>query len=554
MALTLASCDNDQDLIYTSGPLAPELGSATTDIVLDRNHLDALVLSLYWNEDGKLSLSDPDASLPASSVTNTIQLSATPEFSQIVEDIVPLGSYGRQYTCSQLNSYLSRLGYEGGVKAPLYVRLKRSIAANVEGHYSEPLVINVTPYYIDMTVGYVIDPNWADTGMTLYSAESNGIYTGFMGVSGWYNWYLREGNDVVWGNLGVDGKSFYAASDDSRWNFWFPGDDGCYYTTVNTAEGWWSALHIDNLTISGDISGEMTYAKSSNQWSLAVNLPSAGTVTITLSGQGTLYDTATTANGPGVPQTIGFGGDASHLTFGSQASAVTVDLPAGETTLLVTLSNPMAWTVGAGEAAPEPEIDTHLYFSGLVTWDGFDDYLTLYDESSLSYGGAHWIDSEWGYRVYPATEWNPAYKGADDATPEAGSLVLAESEGNVPAPAKGLYVMDFSMKNLTYSLVAVTDVTFAGLNDNWAETPMTQSAENPEVFTAEFVKEKETPWGVKVLINHDWGLFFGGGNGTLMLGRSDATGGFDGDNDLETGKTYILTVDLGRQTYSYTLK
>ena len=39
------------------------------------------------------------------------------------------------------------------------------------------------------------------------------------------------------------------------------------------------------------------------------------------------------------------------------------------------------------------------YFSGLVTWDGFDDYLTLYDKSSQSFGGAHWIDSEWGYRV-----------------------------------------------------------------------------------------------------------------------------------------------------------
>ena len=114
--------------------------------------------------------------------------------------------------------------------------------------------------------------------------------------------------------------------------------------------------------------------------------------------------------------------------------------------------------------------------------------------------------------------------------------------------------MDFDMKNLTYQLTAVESVTFAGLNDNWAETKMTQSAENPEIFTAEFVKEKETPWGVKVLINHDWSLFFGGGNGVLMLGHSDSTTGFDGDNDLTVGETYILKVDLGKQTYSYSLK
>ena len=83
---------------------------------------------------------------------------------------------------------------------------------------------------------------------------------------------------------------------------------------------------------------------------------------------------------------------------------------------------------------------------------------------------------------------------------------------------------------------------------------MTQSTENPEIFTAEFVKQKETPWGVKVLVNGNWGLFFGGGNGTLLLGHSDATTGFDGDNDLTVGETYILTVDLGKQTYSYSLK
>lgn len=83
---------------------------------------------------------------------------------------------------------------------------------------------------------------------------------------------------------------------------------------------------------------------------------------------------------------------------------------------------------------------------------------------------------------------------------------------------------------------------------------MTQSADNPEVFTAEFEKRQETPWGVKVLINGDWSLFFGGGGGLLKLGHSDATTGFDGDNDLTVGQTYILTVDLGKQTYSYSLK
>ena len=214
----------------------------------------------------------------------------------------------------------------------------------------------------------------------------------------------------------------------------------------------------------------------------------------------------------------------------------------------------MHLTLGAGEApapsAPEP----FLYFSGVVDWNGFDDYLSLYDESTLSYGGAHWVDSEWGYRAYPQADWSPCYKAGEGSGPLAGTLVIAESDGNIPAPEKGLYVMDFSLSALTYSLTAVESVTFTGLNDDWSEHEMIQSAENPEIFTAEFVKEKETPWGVKVLVNHDWGLFFGGGDGQLRLGHSDATTGFDGDNALTIGETYLLTVDLGKQVYYYSLK
>lgn len=114
--------------------------------------------------------------------------------------------------------------------------------------------------------------------------------------------------------------------------------------------------------------------------------------------------------------------------------------------------------------------------------------------------------------------------------------------------------MDFNMSALTYTLTPVNAVSFTGLNDDWSEHPMEQSNDNPEVFTGEFIKTVNTPWGVKVLINGDWGLFFGGGDGKLKLGHSDATTGFDGDNDLTIGETYILTVDLGKQTYSYSLK
>ncbi|MDE6305846.1 MAG: DUF5114 domain-containing protein, partial [Muribaculaceae bacterium] len=277
-------------------------------------------------------------------------------------------------------------------------------------------------------------------------------------------------------------------------------------------------------------------------------------VRITISGAAGLYNKETTDTGDPISQTVAFFGNAAGLQLGEAPTAITVSMPAGETTLVLDLSDPLQWTVGAGEAAPEPETSQYLYLSGVVTWDGFDDYLTLYDEAGLCYGGAHWVDSEWGYRVYPGQEWDPAYKAAEGSTGLSGSLVLAESDGNVPAPEAGLYVMDFRMKDLSYELTKIEAVTFTGLNDDWSEHEMVQSADNPEIFTGEFVKTADTPWGVKVLINNSWSLFFGGGNGTLRLGHSDATTGFDGDNDLEIGNTYILTVDFGKQTYTYSLK
>lgn len=413
--------------------------------------------------------------------------------------------------------------------------------------------LNVQTYRIHLDKGRVLDSSKGDTGRFLYSPSENGVYEGFLGVGAWYNWWLLEANNLCWGNLGEDGKSFYASSASSSWNFWYPGESGCYFTTVNTVEGWWSGLYVKSLDVAGDIQGAMTYNQPTNQWILPVNFPTAGTVNITISGQGVLYNKETTTDGPGIDQTVAFGGTQDALTFG-QGGTVSVAVPAGETNLILDLNDYTALNITCGTPDEGEEVSKYLYFSGLVTWDGFDDYISLYDEATLSYGGAHWIDSAWGYRVYTAQDWTSAYKATEESIPTQGTLVFADKEGNIPAPEKGLYVMDFNMKALTYYVTKVESVTFTGLNDDWSEHDMTQSEENPEVFTAEFVKEKETPWGVKVLINHDWGMFFGGGNGELMLGHSDAVGGFDGDNDLTVGETYVLTVDLGKQIYSYSQK
>lgn len=554
VAFGLSSCDSDIDPVYVQPSDEISLGGASGDIVLTPDNPQALAMTIYWSGDGNLALSDTLLQAPVNAADETIQLSKDESFSSTIDLSVEKGVRSHQFLCEELNSLLGRLGYEAEEKAPLYIRIKSVLAANLEPSYSSTLKVMVQSYRIHLTLGTVLDRDWNETTMKLASPDENGIYQGFMGVNGWTNWWFREANNIVWGNLGQDGMTFHASSADDHWNFWFPDPAGCYYTTLNTQEGWWSGLHIDNLNVGGDLNGEMTYNMKANQWTMPVNLPNAASITITVSGKGSLYNKETTDMGPAITQNVAFGGNSENLSFGETGSTITINLPAGETNLVLDLSDPMALKIGAGEAAPEPEAEPRLYFSGVINWEGFDDYISLYDEGSLSYGGAHWIDSEWGYRAYPQPDWATAYKAAEGATPLNGSLILAESDGNIPAPEKGLYVMDFKMKELTYQLTKVETVTFTGLNDDWSEHPMVQSKDNPEVFIAEFVKEKETPWGVKVLINNDWSLFFGGGNGNLVLGHSDATTGFDGDNALTVGETYILRVDFGTQTYSYSLK
>lgn len=548
------SCNSDIDPVYVNPSENIVLSGASGEIILKPENPLALAMTIYWSGDGKLSLDNNLIQAPVNAAEETIQLSSNEEFSNPIDLSVEKGVRSRQFLSEELNSLLGRLGYTANEKAPLYIRVRSVLAANLEASYSSTIKVDVSSYSIRLILGTVLDKDWNETTMQLASPDENGIYQGFMGVNGWTNWWFREANNVVWGNLGETGKTFHASSADDHWNFWFPDPSGCYFTTLDTQEGWWSALHIDNISINGDLCGEMEYNMKANQWTLPINNPSATSATITISGNGSLYNKETTDMGPALQQNIAFSGSADNLQFGKTVSNVTVDLPAGETTLILDLSNPLELKIKTGEAAPEPTAETYLYFSGIINWDGFDDYLTLYNESEGAYGGAHWIVSEWGYRAYPQEDWSPAYKASDDASPLEGNLIIADSDGNIPAPEKGLYVMDFKMKELSYQLTKIETVSFVGLNDDWTEHEMIQSTDNPEIFTAEFVKEKETPWGVKILINSNWELFFGGGDGILKLGHSDATTGFDGDNALSIGETYILTVDLGKQTYSYSLK
>lgn len=560
IALLASSCDKDGDFLTVADTEDVTLSGNEGSIVLNYNQVDDLALTIYWSDNGEISLSNPLVAAPENAFVNTVQFSATEDFAMVSEQEANAGEYSMQFTHFELNSILNGLGYEPGVEAPLYIRVESLLGENISPSYSNVLTVNVTPYVIDMTVAYVLDSNQAETGVTLYSAASDGVYTGFVGCASWYNWYMREGDGTVWGNDGEAGTPFLISSASTHWNMWYPGETGCYYTIVDTEGLVWSALLLSELNVSGDVTGAMTYTRSTNSWTYSYTASAAGTINIQISGSGAQYD-INTGDSSSTPATFGFCQNGDAVEFGDAAGTISVEVPAsGDVTLTLDLSDPSHYTctVVSGASDPEPsnQFGDFIYLSGIDdgleggSWT-FDNYLRRYNEDSNLYGGACYVNSLWGYRIYPAQEWDPAYTMEDGGTAEAGTLVLVDDvhTGNITAPSEGLYLFDVSMSGMTYSTTAISSVQYGGINkldgEDWELVPMTADSSDAGVFTAEVEITQASAWGFSIYINENWDLKFGGSDGILYLYGSNITD----DQALAPG-IYTLTVDLCAGTYT----
>lgn len=546
----LFSCNSDIEKVYVNTDNELRLSGATDDIVLKAENPLALSMTLYWDYDRSIPTDNPDVQAPLNAAELTLQFSNTDDFQTTIEIPVDKEKNSVQFLCEELNSYLMRLNYPAGEFTPLFIRMKSYLASNIESSYSNVLSVGVQPYKISMNLGKVLAADKSETEMTLGSKEENGIYTGFMGVPAWYNWWFLEPNNTLWGNNGDSGVPFEASTSDSHWNFWFPEDSGCYFVTLNTVQSFWSALHIDSLEIGGDLSGAMDYNQKSNVWTINVDKP-AGTYSITITGKGSYYDRTTDTYKTGaIPKEIGFSYNGEGLEFGEDlSSALEITLPGGPTPIVLDLNNPLDYLLGTGEAPESPELyDDVLWMSGFDDgisgeWN-FDLWLTSYDLENGKYAAVHMSDSLWGWLLYTDNNWG-GVMGTDSEDPYSGDIV--EGGANIPSPEPGKYLINVDLSNKKYTLEEVSEVWYTGLNDDWDLYPMT--LKEGCIYETEVEKKAETPWGVKILLRDDWSLWFGGANGVLRYGWE----GFDGDNELPNG-TYILTVDLSKCTYTYTTK
>jgi hypothetical protein len=408
-----------------------------------------------------------------------------------------------------------------------------------------------------MSVGFILNENKADTGFTLYSPLSDGVYTGFMGATAWYNFFLKEGDATVWGNDGVTGTPFLISSADDSWNCWFPGQGGCYYVTVDTKKKQWSALFLSPLTVSGDISGEMTFDRPNVKWTYTFNATSTNPLKIKLSALGSLYNYITgTDDAAAISTPVAFAQEDGKIALAQQAGEITVSVPAtGECTLTLDLSDPKNWkcTVTAGSEEPVI-IPQYLYIPGID--DGrtggdwtFDNFLNLYDEETLGYAGVIDVNSLWGYSFnIEKDNWGDKYTFAEgDAY--SGKLVFQTGD-NLPAPEAGLYLMDVSLKGLTYDLTKVGDeIYIVGLNcgadDVWNFDTVLPATQTPGVYSGTITITVASAWGFQIHLDTSWNHYFGGSFGMLYYKGSNITD----DASLPIG-THQMTVDLIQGTYA----
>lgn len=554
LLMILNGCENDGDKILLSGLESNELIATESDVVLLQETSDQLVLSLVWTG-STLSISNPDMYIP-DILSYNVQVSTQSDFvSNTTES--PENNLSKAYSGMELNTLVKNLGAEPGVATSFYFRLKGSVGPNIDPVYSNVVKINITPYAIDMTVGFILDSKMENTGRTLYSPASNGVYTGFVGATGWYNFYLKEGDGTTWGNDGVDGSAFLLSSDEDaakRWNFWFPGISGCYYTEVNTIKKVWSALLIPALSVSGDIDAEMVFDRPNLKWTTSFNAASARTLKVKLQGTGKQYDYSTgTDDSNAVDKAVAFSQDGQNITLSEQSGEITVTIPAaGEYSLVVDLSDPRAWKCEVVSGSTGPVVNNpYIYLPGIDdgvsgSWT-FDNTLSLYNEDELAYAGVVLVNSLWGYGFYTEKDdWSNYYKMASGDAYE-GTLASGAND-NIPAPEAGLYLIDATLKGLKYNLTSVGDAIYVvGLHDKWEFDIPLAATETAGVYSGQITIDSASPWGFQIHLDTSWNHFFGGSQGALYYKGSNITD----DASLDPG-TYRMTVNLIEGTYSIT--
>lgn len=357
-ALTaLVSCDESGDKIYLDGFKASDLMASASDVKLSVDNSKDVVLSLAWQNPTLLS---SDETKPAGSgvLKTYLQASASEDFASVKEYTVT--DLSKAFTGADLNAAAKDLGLSPDVSSPLYFRIKSLMGSNLDAAYSNVCQVKVTPYLIDMSYINILDKDTKEQTLTyLYSPNSDGVYSGYMNASSWLNFWGKENDGTIWGNVGQDGYVYEMDNTESAWSFWFPGQAGIYYAVIDTKAKEFKPTLLKSFQLNGE---DMTYDAPNYAWTKVITT-TADNTPVSIVATGAEYSKATgTEDAAAVVKTMNYTLADGKMTDAATAGSVNI-AKAGTYTITVKVGehSQLEYTIVEGDqTTPEPEASNTL--------------------------------------------------------------------------------------------------------------------------------------------------------------------------------------------------
>lgn len=552
------SCEKDGDKLIVTEPGAPtEFSASSSEIVLSNDGVDALALSLFWNEGALPEVSDPTVALPDDLTNLSMQFSAAEDFASYTEMYLEADQTSLQFTGGELSQLLMKLGMTEVQQYIVYVRL--AVEMGEKYIYSDFLVLKITPYAVETGWMQIVSKtDVTDVLATLYCKDATPtLFEGFAVPSGgWYNCFFIAADGTQWG-CNADWTAFSLVANSEN-NCWFAEPSGCQYVYADTAnELWW---HVNVPTVNVNIDGapvELKYSKSAGGYSGTITTSAANTA-ITVTGTGARFDitTGTDAGIAGIPYPFCLvpsgAGSFEFINAESTTESFVIE-NAGTYTLTF---NVYDYTWGLKEGAEEPPVVTYPENVAMYYYlkDGSDQLGLACQMAETAdegiFEGFVWTDPNWG------TNYTNFRFHADDvvySSNSEGQYVLGEGGWNSWSSNSNLNYVVADFTTMTWSETQVTKIAVAGDFNSWS------------LDTDQFSFNMETgKWEVECDITYiEWGIQFvlDDANGTwrwkYMDGDMDGTLSMEGGNIMpaQTGK-YKIVLDLSSfsiPTYTMTL-
>ena len=250
LGLLFASCKTDLiQPVVSSSPSSPGQVNLTYTGTFDINSADSL-MTFSW--------SASSFGFEAS-ITYTVQLSSTSDFSSNVKDLFSINNNtSGTAKVNDVNSLLLRLGYAFGTPDTVYYRVSASVSSKVGSAYSEIVSTELTPYEDVPVYPMIYVPGayqgWApgDVNGRLFSYNSDSKYEGIIRIdstasnNGEFKIAPAPNWDNSWGGaLTASGNDYSGTLDPSGGNYVvtpatykFTVDVGALTITLTKTDDW----------------------------------------------------------------------------------------------------------------------------------------------------------------------------------------------------------------------------------------------------------------------------------------------------------------------------